>query len=57
MLQLLNREALIADGKPGRTARPSLCLTWDLDPHTGKPVGRWIIEGAEPASLRLAVAA
>jgi hypothetical protein len=57
MLQVLNREASVAGGNPGCTARPILCLTWTLDPTTGKPVGRWIIEGAEPASLRLAVAA
>jgi hypothetical protein len=57
MLQLMNREAVVAGENPGRTQRPTLCLTWELDPHSGRPVGRWIIEGTKPASLRLAVAA
>ena len=48
MLQLLTREALAAGGNPGRTARPTLCLTWKLDPLTGKPIGRWIVADAEP---------
>ena len=50
MLQMVNREALLGQ------ERPTLRLTWELDPQTGKPVGRWIIEGAE-AAVRLASAA
>ena len=50
MLQPLNREALLGH------QRPTLRLTWELDAQTGKPVGRWIIEEAEPA-FRLASAA
>ena len=56
MLQIVTHEASVAGGNPGRNDRPALCLSWTLDPHTGKPVGRWIVEGAEPA-LRLASAA
>jgi hypothetical protein len=56
MLQLLNHEALIA-ARNGRSERPTLCLSWELDPQTGKPVGRWIIDDAQPAAVRLAVAA
>jgi hypothetical protein len=56
MLQLLTREALVAGGKL-RSERPTLSMTWTLDPHTGKPVGRWIVEGTEPATLPLSSAA
>ena len=56
MLQLSSREALIAPGN-GRSERPALCLSWELDPQTGKPVGRWIIDDAQPAAVHLAVAA
>ena len=55
MLQMVTREASLAGGNPGRSERPT--LSWTLDPHTGKPVGRWIIEGAEPTALPLASAA
>jgi len=51
MLQMSNREALLGQ------QRPTLRLTWEIDAQTGKPVGRWIIESAEPAALRLASAA
>jgi hypothetical protein len=47
----LTREALLGH------QRPTLRLTWELDPQTGKPVGRWIIEGPAPANARLASAA
>jgi hypothetical protein len=53
MLHLVSREALVV-GANSRE-RPTLCLRWELDPHTGKPVGRWVIEG--PAAGRLATAA
>jgi hypothetical protein len=53
MLQLGSREALVA-GANSRE-RPTLSLSWELDPHTGKPVGRWVIEA--PAAVRLAAAA
>ena len=56
MLQLLTREAT-AGANPNRSTRPTLSLTWELDPQTGKPVGRWIVEGAAQASLALAPAA
>ena len=35
-------------------AKPVLLLTWSLDPTTGKPVGRWIVEAPD---LALATAA
>ena len=50
MLQMSNREALLGQ------QRPTLRLTWELDPQTGKPVGRWVIEEAASA-FRLASAA
>ena len=35
----------IATGKSKHApAKPVLLLTWSLDPTTGKPVGRWIVE-------------
>lgn len=37
--------------------RPALRLAWSLDPMTGKPVARWVIEDAETAGLALASAA
>lgn len=48
MLQPLTREALLGH------QRPTLRLTWEVDAQTGKPVGRWIIEGPEAAIVRLA---
>jgi hypothetical protein len=27
--------------------RPALSIMWALDPTTGKPMARWIIEGSE----------
>ena len=54
MLQLLTREA--SSGQRSHE-RPTLCLTWELDPQTGKPFGRWIVEDAQPAAFRLASAA
>ena len=53
MLQLLTREVSTFTRESGRGSRerPTLCLTWTLDPQTGKPVGRWIIEATEPTSL------
>jgi len=56
MLQLLTRE-VSTNATRNNSERPSLCLAWSLDPETGKPVGRWIIEGEEPASLHLPSAA
>lgn len=56
MMQPLTREAVVADGNSGN-GRPTLSLTWTLDPQSGKPVGRWIIEGTEPPAMRLASAA
>jgi hypothetical protein len=56
MLQLVTRKASTI-GNAGRRERPTLCLTWTLDPHTGKPVGRWIVEGSEPATVPLSSAA
>ena len=50
MLQLVTREARLGQ-------RPTLRLTWELDAQTGKPVGRWIVVGAESAAFRLASAA
>jgi hypothetical protein len=59
MLQLVTREAFLAHDESGRSRRerPSLCLSWTLDPSTGKPVARWIVAGAEPATLPLSSAA
>ena len=57
MLHLLTRKASATGAKPGHRERPTLCLSWELDPQTGKPVGRWIIEGTEAAVHRLPSAA
>jgi hypothetical protein len=59
MLQLLTREAFLVRDNSGRSRRerPILSMTWTLDPQTGKPVGRWVVEAAEPASLPLSSAA
>jgi hypothetical protein len=57
VLQILTREASILDGQSGGHERPTLCLTWELDPQTGKPVGRWVIEDTKPARVQLAAAA
>jgi hypothetical protein len=48
MLELSSREDLGTARTAGRR-RPSLRMTWVLDPETGKPVARWLIEGTEPA--------
>ena len=57
MLQLVTGATFARDNSGSRRERPTLCLSWTLDPHTGKPVGRWIVEGTEPATLRLSSAA
>jgi hypothetical protein len=59
MLQLLTRETFLVRDNSGRSRRerPIPCLTWTLDPQTGKPVGHWVVEGAEPTSLPLSSAA
>jgi hypothetical protein len=63
MTKLLNCDAIVGPGtasQASRTAdpRPILCLTWALDPTTGRPVARWIIEGSQPAGgLAFAAAA
>jgi len=57
MLHLVTRKTSTISATPGHRQRPRLCLTWELDPQTGKPVGRWIIEGTEPAIQHLAPAA
>ncbi|HXW24458.1 MAG TPA: hypothetical protein VEK73_06920 [Xanthobacteraceae bacterium] len=60
MLELVSREDVGAAQPPVHAVRrrPSLSLTWALDPTTGKPVGRWVVDGAQAAaSLALASAA
>jgi hypothetical protein len=57
MLHLFTRKASTNGGKPGHREHATLSLTWELDPQTGKPVGRWIIEGTESAVQRLPSAA
>jgi hypothetical protein len=57
MLHMLTRKSSTAGANHGHRERPTLCLTWELDPQTGKPVGRWIVEGTEPATLPLSSAA
>jgi hypothetical protein len=69
MTKLLTRETIVVASlgssprcplhlQPGTARKPTLCLTWILDPTTGKPVMRWFLEGAEPAgSFGLASAA
>ena len=44
-----NRRAWGASAKSGPSdrPRPTLSLTWTLDPVTGKPVGRWVVEAAQ----------
>jgi hypothetical protein len=38
--------------------RPALRLLWSLDPVTGKPVARWVVDRPEPVrAVALAVAA
>jgi hypothetical protein len=48
MVRFRNRTAAPAAAKSGETnrARPTLSLTWTLDPVTGRPVGRWVVEAA-----------
>ena len=29
---------------PDTAKKPRLSLTWEIDPMTGKPVGRWVAE-------------
>jgi hypothetical protein len=31
----------------GGRRQPGLCLSWTVDPTTGKPVARWVVDGAE----------
>jgi hypothetical protein len=59
MLQLLTREAFLVRDNPGRSRRERsiLSMTWTLDPQTGKPIGHWVVEAAEPTSLPLFSAA
>jgi hypothetical protein len=40
-----------ARGEPHQVAsrRPTLVLAWVVDPATGKPVARWVVEAAERA--------
>jgi hypothetical protein len=32
------------------SARSSLSLTWRLDPATGKPVARWVLQRPQPSA-------
>jgi hypothetical protein len=51
-----NRTAGATAAKSGETnrARPTLSLTWTLDPSTGKPVGRWVVEATSIAAVAAA---
>ena len=57
MLQLLTGETSVRAHESGLSSRPTLSMTWTLDPQSGKPVARWIIDGVEPTPFRLASAA
>jgi hypothetical protein len=48
MVRFRNRATAAAAAKSGETTRPrpTLSLTWTLDPSTGRPVGRWVVEAA-----------
>ncbi|HEV3184252.1 MAG TPA: hypothetical protein VGZ49_05195 [Xanthobacteraceae bacterium] len=56
MVRFRNRAAGAAAAKSGETTRPRpiLSLTWTLDPSTGKPVGRWVVEAASIAAVAVA---
>jgi hypothetical protein len=56
MVRFRNRAAGAAAAKSGETARarPTLSLTWTLDPVTGKPVGRWVVEATSIAAVAAA---
>jgi len=38
-------------GRPSQDnhRQPELCLSWTIDPATGKPAARWIANRVEPA--------
>jgi hypothetical protein len=51
---------LVAVGKPSQGDRPPphLCMTWTVDPVSGKLVARWAAKQAEAAAtVRLSAAA
>jgi hypothetical protein len=50
-LHTVKRSSEAAQGKP------NLSLTWSLDPATGKPAARWIIESSETDGSRAAASA
>jgi hypothetical protein len=56
MVRFRNRAAAAAAAKSGETARPRpiLSLTWTLDPVTGRPVGRWVVEATSIAAVAAA---
>jgi hypothetical protein len=56
MVRFRNRTAAPAAAKSSETARarPTLSLTWTLDPSTGKPVGRWVVEAASISAVAAA---
>jgi hypothetical protein len=43
-----------AKSNPSDRPRPTLSLTWTLDPVTGKPVGRWVVEATSIAAVAAA---
>ena len=44
--QISARGFVKASSKGAHRQRPTLVLTWTLDPATGKPVARWVIDGS-----------
>jgi hypothetical protein len=56
MVRFRNRAAGAAAAKSGETtrARPTLSLTWTLDPVTGRPVGRWVVDGTQVPAVAAA---
>jgi hypothetical protein len=38
------RQTVAAKDRRATSAPQKLCLTWRLDPETGKPVARWTVE-------------
>jgi len=44
--QVSGRDFVRESSKGAHRQRPTLVLTWTLDPATGKPVARWVIDGS-----------
>ena len=53
MIERLTNEGECRPEQADRAAaeRPRLCLTWHLDPRTGKPAARWICEAPKAGAV------